>query len=98
MLEVLDDLRRQLARRGEDQSTGLPAAAGEQPVEDGQHEGGGLAAAGHGAGEQVAAGEAGGNAVALDGRRLGEARVGHAAQEVRMKIERRETHGENLSF
>ena len=59
--EALVDLRRELARGGQDQDADRPRVrrcrgAGEA-LEDGQGEGGGLAGAGLGAGEQVAAGE-----------------------------------------
>jgi hypothetical protein len=65
----------------------LPVGGGEA-LQDRQQEGGGLAAAGHRAGEHVAAGEAGRQGGLLDRRRLGEEpEVGDGAQERRMEIE-----------
>jgi len=52
-LDVLVDLRRQLAGGGEDQGTGAAATAAGHPLQDRQHEGGSLAASGHGAREHV---------------------------------------------
>ena len=92
LVEVLDDLRRQLARGGEDQGAGGAARLAEQPLQDRQHEGGGLAAARHGAGQHVAAVEAGRDGVALDRGRLGEAEVGDAAEQTGIEIERGKTH------
>jgi hypothetical protein len=51
-------------------------------VRDGKQEGGGLAAAGHGAGQQVAAGERGRDGLGLDGRGRLEAHRLDPAQEV----------------
>ena len=83
------DLRRdlgcQLTGGGEDQRAGIAATSvpgrREQPVQQGQGEGRGLAGAGHGQAEDVAALEAGGNGVGLDGAGAGEARVANAAQQ-----------------
>ena len=76
----LVDLRGQLPGRGQDEGArGAPRLA-EQPVEDGQDEGGGLAAARHGAAEHVAALHDGRDGLVLDGRGLHEAEVVHAAQ------------------
>jgi hypothetical protein len=70
---VLVDLRRQLARRREHQRARGSARPVHQPVQDREQEGGGLAAAGHRAGEQVAALHGGGDRLFLDGRGTGEA-------------------------
>ena len=78
-VEVLDDLSRQFAGRREHQSPSPARRAGEEAVHDRQQEGRGLAAAGHGAGEQIPARQAVGNAVALNRGRCGEAHVGDAA-------------------
>ena len=84
---VLDDLGRELARGREHQGAGGAARLGEQTIQDRQQEGGGLAAAGHGAGEHVAALERRRNGARLDRRRLGEAELGHGAQQLRAQAE-----------
>jgi hypothetical protein len=68
------DLRGELARGREDQHADAAARLGvargdlvREPLQDGQHESGGLAGAGLRSGEQVAAAEHGGNGVFLDG-------------------------------
>ena len=55
IVEVVDDLRRQLARRRQHQRARGAARLVDQLVQDRQQKRGRLAAAGHGAGEQVAA-------------------------------------------
>ena len=57
LVQVLVDLRRQLARRRQHQRARRAARLADQAVQDRQQKRGGLAAAGHGAGEHVAAGE-----------------------------------------
>ena len=64
-----------------------------QPLEDGQHEGRGLAGPGLGAGEQVAAGEDERDRLGLDGGGLGVALVGNGAQIGRRQPEAVEGHG-----
>jgi hypothetical protein len=70
-LERLGDLAGQLARRAEHQHAAAAArrtaGAGGQAVQDGQGEGGGLAGAGLGDAQDVAAFEAGGMAFAWMG-------------------------------
>ena len=94
LLAVLVDLRRQLARGGEDEDARGPARPPEQPVEDRQQERGRLAAAGHGAREHVAARENRRDGVPLDRGGRVEPEGGDAAQEVRVKLKRVERHGD----
>ena len=80
------DLRRELARGGEDQraqrrAAGCASGTRRQALQHRQHEAGGLAGAGLRAGEDVAAGEHGGNRLALDGGGEGVALVGDRAHE-----------------
>ena len=58
VVQVLDDLRRQLARRRQHERARRAARLVDEPVQDRQQKRRGLAAAGHRAGEQVAAGHA----------------------------------------
>ena len=88
IVEVLHDLRGQLAGRGEDERPGGAARLVDQPVEDRQDEGRGLAAAGHGAGEDVPAGEGGRNRVGLDRRGAGEAELFDALEEIGVELQR----------
>ncbi len=81
------DLNRQLARGGQDQGAhrAPPVASrrrrrGGEPLQHRQHEAGGLAGAGLGAGEHVAAGKDEGNGLRLDRRRDGIALIGDRAQ------------------
>ena len=95
-LEVLVDLRRQLARGREDERARRAARLRHEPVEDREDERGGLAAARHRAGEDVAAFHRGRDGVVLDGRRAREAHLLDAAEEVGVEAERGERHeGEN---
>ena len=71
------DLLGQLARRRDDQRLRRAARQVHELMQDRQQEGGGLAGAGLGGGDQVAAGEDGGDGLGLDGRRL---RVTHLAR------------------
>jgi hypothetical protein len=84
-LEVVGDLRRELAGRGEDQAAEA-AARGRltvlgQAVQDRQGEGGGLAGAGLGDAQQVAARQHGRDGLRLDRGRGGVALVGQRLQE-----------------
>src|SRR5664280_55074 len=97
-LEVLVDLRRQFARRGEDERARRAARLRDEAVEDGEDEGGGLAAARHRAGEEVLALHRGRNGVVLDGRGLREAHFLDAAEEVGMETERGERHERGIAF
>ena len=93
LLPVLVDLRRQLARGGEDEDARGPARAPVQPLEDRQEERGRLAAPGHGAREHVPARENRRDGVPLDRGRRVEPQGGDAPQEVRVKVKGVERHG-----
>ena len=82
------------SRRG-DRATwaGHDRLAVREALEDRQHERGGLAGAGLGAGEEVAAGEDDGDRLALDGRGLRVALVGHGTEQFGRQPERIEGHG-----
>ena len=82
LAQMLVDLRRQLARRREDQRARRAALLADQPVENRQQERRGLAAAGHGAGEHVLAGDGRRNGVVLNRRRSLETELFDAAQEI----------------
>ncbi len=92
LLQVLVDLRGELARGREDQRARRAARLGHEAVEDREDERGRLAAARHRAGEEVAAGHRGRDGVALDGRGTGEAHLLDAAEEVGVETERGEGH------
>ena len=68
----------------------VPRGLSVQPVQDRQQEGRRLAAARHGAGEDVAAGEGGGDGVLLNGGRLLKAQALDTAEKVGVKAEIRE--------
>ena len=100
------DLERQLTRGREDERAHRAARGSAvrrrggrgglrrvEPLEERQHERGGLAGAGLGAGEQVAAGEDERDGLALDGRGLGVALVGDGAQVRGRQPEAVEGHG-----
>ncbi len=91
-VQVLEDLRRQLARRGQDERPGHAPRLLDEPVQDGQQERGGLAAPGHGAREHVPALHGGGNGVSLDGGGTGEPEFPDTFLEVRVELERCEGH------
>jgi len=93
LLTMLVDLRRQLARGREHESACPPARLADQAIQDRQQEGGGLAAAGHRAGEDVAPPTGRGDGVLLDGRGNDEAQRVDCTQELGVKVERRERHG-----
>ena len=93
VLEVFEDLRRQLARRREHQRARRAARLPDQLVQDGQQERGGLAAAGHRAGEQVLALERRRDGVGLDRRGFDETEVFEAFEQVGMELEVAERHG-----
>ena len=90
------DLHGQLARRREDEDPDAAMArrAGREALEDRQHEGGRLAGAGLGAGEQVTAGEDEWNRLALDGSWFGVSLARDSAEQVGLKPEVRERQGE----
>ena len=92
LLEVLVDLRRELPRGREDERARGAARLAHEAVQDRQEERGGLAAAGHRAGEHVAARHRGRDGVALDGRGTGEAHLLDAAEEVGVETETGKSH------
>ncbi len=91
-VQVLVDLRGQLAGGSEDEGPGGPARLVREALQDGQDEGRGLAAARHGAREQVVAGEGGRHGLLLDGRRAREAELVDAAQQVVVEAEAGKRH------
>ena len=95
---VLDDLGRQLAGGSEDQGPGGAARLLLQAMEDRQQEGRGLAAARHGAGEDVLAHHGGGDGVLLNGGRLFEAEGLNAAEKVGVEAKIREVAQASQSF
>ena len=101
LTQMLLDLRRELARRGEhERARHTPLRAGglrHDALHDGQQEGGGLAASGHRAREHVAPFEGGRNGVVLNGRGAGEAEFFHAAHEGSVETECRKGHPRSLT-
>ena len=85
--DALLDLRGQLTRGGEHQRARIARAAGAKLLQDGQHEAGGLAGAGLGAGEHVAAREYGGNGFELDGGGNRVALFGHGTEQLGLEPE-----------
>ena len=87
IVEVLHDLCGQLTGRGEDEGPGGAARLVDEAVQDRQHEGRGLAAPGHGAGEDVPAGQGGRHRVRLDRCRAREAELLHALEETGVELQ-----------
>ena len=79
-VQVLVDLRREFSRGGEDQRTGEALRLAAEAMNDGEAERGALAAAGHGAGEQVAPLDTGRKGLLLNGSRVLETELLDAAQ------------------
>ena len=90
--QVLEDLRRQLARRRQDQRARGPARSADELIENRQQEGDGLAAACHRAGEHTAAGDRRWNRVGLDWRGPRKAEILQAAEKIVVKLELTEWH------
>ena len=88
VVSVVRDLLGQLARGREHERAGLPARLGQQALEDGEQEGGGLAAARHSRSQHVTACEAGGNRLGLDRRGLFEAEVAERTRQARVQVQR----------
>ena len=87
------DLRAPARASGVSTSARVGAARlAEEPVQDRQQERGGLAAAGHGAGEHVAAGERGRDGVVLDRGGAGEAELARGAHDGGVEAEGGERH------
>ena len=93
VVQVLDDLGGELAGRGEHQRAGRAARLVDQPVENREDERGRLAAAGHGAGQDVAARERRRDGVGLNRRGPGEPQLLYSFKETGMELERGERHG-----
>ena len=90
-LEAFGDLRREFARRRQDERTAAAArrrlTVGREAVEDGEGEGGGLAGAGLGDAEQVAAFHHAGNGGELDRRGLGIALLGQRLEDRGVEVQ-----------
>ena len=97
VVQVLEDLCRQLARGRQHQRAGRAARPVDQLVEDREQERRRLPAAGHGAGEHVAPLEGGRNGVFLDRGGAGKAEFLHALEEAGVKLEATERHDGSLS-
>jgi hypothetical protein len=93
IVEIGEDLRRQLARRREHQRARRAARPSHEPVQDRQQERGRFAASGHRGREEVAAGKRGRYGGGLNGGRLPETELLDAAHQGRVKLQRGEWHG-----
>ena len=87
-VQVLEDLRGQLARGRQDQRARRPPRPIDQPVKDRQQKRGGLAAAGLRARQDVASGERRRNRVRLNGRGSNESELANSLEQVGMELER----------
>ncbi len=85
--QIFKNLRGQFARRRQHERPCGTARLAHQPIENRQQKRDGLAAAGHGAREQVAPVEPWRNSVDLNGCGLSEPEVLHALQEIRVELE-----------
>ena len=86
-VEVVENLRRQLTRRGEHQRPGRSARPGHQPVDQRQQEGRRLAAAGLRTGDEIPSLERRRNRLRLDRRRAGESEVLDRTEKSRIQFE-----------
>ncbi len=93
IVEVFDDLRGELARRRQHERARAALPLGKQPLQHGQHERGGLAAAGHRAREQVLSGERQRDRVALNRGGTRESEIFQALEKTGMKPELIKRHG-----
>ena len=84
--QVLEDLRGQLARRRQDERARRAARLRHQPLQDRQQERDRLAAACHGASEQILAFERRRNRVGLNRRRSGEPEVLQSFEEIWVEL------------
>ena len=87
LLQLLEDLRRELSRRGENERARRAAWPVHQTVQDRQQKGGGLTATGHRAGQHVTTSDSGRNGVDLNGCRAAEAQLLDAAQNLWVQLE-----------
>ncbi len=92
VVEVLDNLRGQLTRGRQHEGAGRAARLVDQTVKNGQQERRGLAAAGHGAGQEVVAFQHFRNRVGLDGRGPGEAEILETLEQAGMESEFSKCH------
>jgi hypothetical protein len=95
IVEVLYDLRGQLAGRGEDERPRGAARLVDQPVQDREEEGGRLPAARLSRGEQVAPVEGRRNGIGLDRRRPGEPEIPEGAEQAGMELKSAEGQRES---
>jgi hypothetical protein len=93
IVEIFDNLRRQLASRRQHERARRAARLVHQLVENREQERRGLAAAGHRAGEQVLTGERKRDGISLNRRRPRETEILQPLQQAGMKSEMREWHG-----
>jgi len=84
---ALSDLSRQFTCRCQNERARQTSRNSVELLQDGQHEGGGLAGAGLGAGEHVAAGKNRGNGLGLDGSGVGVAFFGQGTQQLGLQPE-----------
>ena len=92
VVQVLDDLRRQLASRRQHERARGAARLVDQPMQNRQQERRRLAAAGRRACEQVAAGQRERNRVGLNRGRSGEAEIFQTPKKARMEGEAAKRH------
>ena len=97
VLEMLLDLRGQFARRLQDEEACASAGPRQEPVEDGEQEGRGLARAGGRAADDVFARHDLGDAPLLDGRGMGEAEILDRPQQGGIEAERIERLGSRFT-
>ena len=85
---VFEDLRRQFPGRCQDECPGGPPGLVDQVMQDRQEEGRGLAAAGHGTGEDVPARQCARNCLSLNGGRTGETELLESFEQGGVELER----------
>ena len=93
IVEVFDNLRRELAGRRQHERARRAARLVDQPMQDRQQERRGLAAAGHGAGEQVLSGHRQRNRIGLNRSRTRETEIFQSLQQAGMQSELGKWHG-----
>ena len=98
IVEVAEDLRRQLAGRRQHQRARDAARLAGQLVQDRQQKCRGLAAAGAGAGQQIASFERGRYGVSLDRGGAGEPEVFQSAEKIGMELQSGEWHARGRRY
>ncbi len=93
VVDVFQDLQGEFAGRTQDQRPGGSALQFHEPLQDGEDEGGGLAAAGHGAGQEVTPLKRRGDRFGLDRGGTGEPELLDALEQVGMQVQCGERHG-----